>query len=88
MNDLATFVIINLDGGKKMPEELLKTLEENGWMMVKDGCIFALPWDKILRENNTNAQDLLTRIENVRVTLKRLGVEYKIRTMLEEDSVT
>ncbi|UCD93155.1 MAG: hypothetical protein JSV43_04440 [Methanobacteriota archaeon] len=84
MNDLSTFIIVNLDGGRTIPEELMKVLKENGWMMVKKDSIFALPWEKILKENNTNAEDLFARIENVRATLKKLRVDYKIRTM-EED---
>lgn len=83
MNDLATFIIVNLDGGREIPEELMKVLKENGWMMIKEDSIFALPWEKILKENNTDAQDLLARIENVRLTLRTLKVEYKIRTVVE-----
>ncbi|MFQ5884493.1 MAG: hypothetical protein ACE5IO_05270 [Thermoplasmata archaeon] len=88
MNDLATFIIVNMDGGRDIPKELMKVLKENGWMMVKEDSIFALPWEKILKENNTDAQDLLARIENVRSILRKLRVDYKIRTVAEEASET
>jgi hypothetical protein len=86
MNDLATFIVINVDRDKKIPRELVETLKRNGWMMVKENSIFVLAWEKILAENGQNARALLTRIEDVRMTLRQLRVKYEIRTLKAQDT--
>lgn len=86
MNDLATFIVINLDRDKNIPKELVEALRRNGWMMVKENSIFVLAWEKILAENGQDARALLTRIEDVRITLRQLRVRYEIRTLKAQDT--
>jgi len=81
MNDLATFVVINMDQNVKIPEDLVSALKENGWMMVRKDSIFVLPWERILEQNGKDVRKLVSCVENVRVTLRKLGMRYKIRTM-------
>lgn len=81
MNDLATFIVINTEETKELPEDVMEVLKRNGWMVVKEGTIFVLPWQKILEENGGDPRELLTRVEDVRLTLKKLKVSFSIRTM-------
>ena len=81
MNDLATFVVINMKDNVKIPSDLVDALKANGWMMVKENSIFALPWEKILAENGKDVGELMERIEYVRMTLRKLKLDYTISTM-------
>ncbi len=81
MNDLATFVVINVKEKSKLPEELMEALKKNGWMMVRENSIFALPWKNILEMDGSDVPELMKRIENVRVILRKLRLDYRIDTM-------
>ena len=81
MNDLATFIVINMDQNAKIPEDLVEVLKKHGWMMVRENSIFVLPWERILEANGKDVGELMARIENVRLTLRKLGLDYDIRTM-------
>lgn len=81
MNDLATFIVINIDESTKIPSDLVEALKKNGWMMVRKDSIFVLPWEKILHENGKNVPELMKRVEDVRLTLRRLRMRYSIKTM-------
>ncbi len=83
MNELATFVVINVDQDTKIPEDLVSALKKNGWMMVRKNSIFVLPWEKTLEQNGKDVKKLVSCVENVRLTLRKLGMRYKIRTMGE-----
>jgi hypothetical protein len=81
MNDLATFIVINVDQNTKIPVDLVDVLKKHGWMMVRKNSIFVLPWQRILEANGKDVSELMARIEDVRITLRRLGMDYDIRTM-------
>ncbi len=81
MNDLATFIVINMKDNVKIPADLVQALKANGWMMVKENSIFVLPWEKTLAENGKDVGELMERIEYVRMTLRKLGLDYSISTM-------
>lgn len=81
MNDLATFIVINLDQNAKIPVDLVEVLKKHGWMMVRKNSLFVLPWQRILEANGKDVSELMARIEEVRLTLRRLGMKYDIRTM-------
>ena len=81
MNDLATFIVINMKQNAKVPADLMEVLKANGWMMVRENSIFVLPWEKILDQNGKNVAELMERIEFVRMTLRNLRLDYSITTM-------
>ena len=81
MSDLATFVVINTDQKQKIPEDLVDVLKKHGWMMVRKDSIFVLPWEKILEQNGKDVSELMMRVEEVRIMLRRLRMDYSIRTM-------
>lgn len=81
MNDLATFVVIKTDQKQKIPADLLDVLKKHGWMMVREGSIFALPWERILEQNGKDVSELMMRVEEVRVMLRKLRMNYSISTM-------
>jgi hypothetical protein len=81
MKDLATFIVINMKDNIKIPSDLVEALKTNGWMMVKENSIFVLPWEKILTENGKDVGELMERIEDVRMTLRKLRLDYSISTM-------
>ncbi|MEE9115938.1 MAG: hypothetical protein V3U09_03475 [Thermoplasmata archaeon] len=81
MNDLATFIVINMDQNAKIPLDLVEVLKKHGWMMVRKNSIFVLPWQRILDANGKDVSELMARIENVRLTLRKLRMDYDIRTM-------
>lgn len=81
MNDLATFIVINMKQNVKIPVDLMEVLKANGWMMVRENSIFVLPWEKILSQNGKNVAELMEKIEHVRMTLRKLRLDYSIRTM-------
>jgi hypothetical protein len=81
MNDLATCVIINTDQKQKIPEDLMDLLKKQGWMMVREGSTFVLPWERILEQNGKDVSELMMRIEEVRITLRRFRMDYSIKTM-------
>jgi hypothetical protein len=81
MNDLATFIVINMDQKSKIPVDLVEALKKNGWMMVRENSIFVLPWERILEQNGKDVSELMMRIEDVRLTLRKLSMKYSIRTM-------
>lgn len=81
MNDLATFIVINMEDNTKIPVDLVDALKKNGWLMVRKNSIFVLPWERILEGNGKDVRELMTRIEDVRLTLRKLRMKYSIRTM-------
>jgi hypothetical protein len=81
MSDLATFVVINTDQKQSIPEDLVDVLKKHGWMMVREDSIFVLPWERILKQNGKDVSELMMRIEEVRITLRRLRMDYSIKTM-------
>jgi hypothetical protein len=81
MSDLATFVVLNTDQKQKIPVDLVDVLKKHGWLMVRKDAIFVLPWEKILEQNGKDVSELMMRIEEVRITLRRLRMDYSIRTM-------
>ncbi len=81
MNDLATFIVINMDQNAKIPADLMEVLKKHGWMMVRKNSIFVLPWERILKANGKDVSELMARVENVRLTLRKLELDYDIRTM-------
>ncbi|MFQ6059893.1 MAG: hypothetical protein ACE5KV_01165 [Thermoplasmata archaeon] len=85
MKDLATFIVVNLDQNEEVPDELMRVLKKNGWMVVREHSIFVLPWERIVAEDGEEARELLTRIEEVRTTLRKLKIRYVIKTLGPKD---
>ncbi len=88
MKDLATFIVINMKENAKIPADLVETLKKNGWLMIRDNSTFVLLWEKVLEKNGKDAGELMGRIEDVRVMLRRLNLRYKIRTMGADQTPT
>jgi hypothetical protein len=88
MNDLSTFIVINMENKAKIPVDLVEVLKRNGWLMVRKNSIFVLPWERILNGNGKDVRELMTRIEDVRMTLRRLRLKYSIRTMGSDEVPT
>ena len=80
MKDLATFIVINMKENAKIPADLVEALKKNGWLMVRNNSTFVLLWESILEKNGKNVGELMGRVEDVRVMLRRLNMKYKIRT--------
>jgi hypothetical protein len=81
MIELATFLVIKDNDRGAIPQEVSRTLEENGWRSLRKNVLYALPWDLTLQENGGEVQQLLEGVEEVRRALTRLHIRHRFKTL-------